>query len=597
MIALLPLLALVPQDSLPGPLQVKNLGVRLRDGTRAGSLTLDGPFLGVSEARRNTVSRKFTYDRRHGLRQLSASTLQNGEFSHLLGHGLFVTTGSESLLGDLNGDGDGTDVCVVGVDLAHDVTMPALTIGTPNDISFVLGADLIGMRIFESIEGVMLNGDFDTNDVVAVGWQPSTSSFLSPSYSIYRMYALDGAWTFEISEGGERHDYTHDGDRTDKVYGVQDLATGSVTILPLAIDSSNPIRTPGQRVFAFNASEADTGVDLDGDGLLTKSILHAYSLDRGELVNLQTESSVFDHLEDGHTVAFSREEAGLVDLNGDGDMLDSVAQVYDGLTGTITNTGLAAPNPAYRVVLDGTLLTFRVSESAQGGTDLNGDGDTSDTILHTLDLATGTVLNTGFPHSPNAEGILILNEKIVGDQNGDGDAVDQLPHFLGGGATPGFTLPLNTNLALGSGRWLYLLVAESNVGQDLNGDGDQLDLVYQLYDRTTGDLTNTGLEYDDVVLGLSGHFGLFRVPENGLVDLNGDGDTSDEVMHVRDLKTGATRNLGLAIHPSDFATMNDELWAFPVDEMRQGADLDGNGVIEDVRVLHVIDREHKLRAR
>lgn len=74
------------------------------------------------------------------------------------------------------------------------------------------------------------------------------------------------------------------------------------------------------------------------------------------------------------------------DLNDDGDTLDSVAHLYDFVTGSLTNLGLATDLSAVPTpfsLVDGKLL-FRVPEVSQGGADLDGDGDTSDAILHAV---------------------------------------------------------------------------------------------------------------------------------------------------------------------------------------------------------------------
>jgi hypothetical protein len=39
------------------------------------------------------------------------------------------------------------------------------------------------------------------------------------------------------------------------------------------------------------------------------------------------------------------------------------------------------------IVLEGNRLAFHASESSQGNTDLNGDGDTSDVVMHVADLS------------------------------------------------------------------------------------------------------------------------------------------------------------------------------------------------------------------
>ena len=104
---------------------------------------------------------------------------------------------------------------------------------------------------------------------------------------------------------------------------------------------------------------------------------------------------------DGNLVAFIVSESNEgSDLNGDGDTNDFVPHVYDHTTGMTTNIGLAFSGFAFS--LDGNLLAFHVFESAQGNTDLNGDGDTNDLVLHVYDhTAVTPVTNIGLATSFN----------------------------------------------------------------------------------------------------------------------------------------------------------------------------------------------------
>jgi len=70
------------------------------------------------------------------------------------------------------------------------------------------------------------------------------------------------------------------------------------------------------------------------------------------------------------------------DLNGDGDALDGVLHVYDERADRGFSTGLALYGSYAR---DGSLSAFRVLESVQGE-DLNGDGDLADEFAYVLDL-------------------------------------------------------------------------------------------------------------------------------------------------------------------------------------------------------------------
>jgi hypothetical protein len=189
----------------------------------------------------------------------------------------------------------------------------------------------------------------------------------------------------------------------------------------------------------------------------------------------------------GDLVAFRVPEAaqGGIDLNSDGDASDQVLQVFDAGTGISTNLGLAADD----FLLEGGLAAFRVRESSQGDTDLNGDGDASDRVVHVFDAAAGITTNLG-----------LAAWAVTGVE---GDLV----------AFP---------------------VMESSQGRsDLNGDGDAVDFVAHVFSATTGTTRNLGLATESR-FAVEGNIVAFRVWERGQgsTDLNGDGDTSDFILHV-----------------------------------------------------------------
>jgi hypothetical protein len=177
------------------------------------------------------------------------------------------------------------------------------------------------------------------------------------------------------------------------------------------------------------------------------------------------------------------------------------------------------------------------------------------------------------------------------DANGDGDSLDgylvvrdhcspiascddwSIPTGTGGHPLIAAQLrqPLNV-----SGPLVLMVVDESNhgpVGTNLNGDSDASDDVLHIYDFDASSATSTGFAVADFVLGERTHVAAcddfvhlvaFRVPESqqGNTNLNGppfetdipeDTDTDDAVMHVRDLVSGTTVNLGQAARPCEFA--------------------------------------------
>jgi len=71
------------------------------------------------------------------------------------------------------------------------------------------------------------------------------------------------------------------------------------------------------------------------------------------------------------------------------------------------------------------------------------------------------------------------------------------------------------------------------------------------------------------------------------VDLNGDGDMQEGVLHVHEFASGQTRNMRAAASFGGFISSREALLA--VSEFQQGMDLDGSGRIDASAVLHVGD--------
>ena len=149
---------------------------------------------------------------------------------------------------------------------------------------------------------------------------------------------------------------------------------------------------------------------------------------------------------------------------------------------------------------------------------------------------------------------------------------------------------LGASSALINEDWLVYSVFESFLSEDLNGDGDREDAVVHVEKRSTGETTNLGLAgpSSGVSLGfaVSGNWLVFGVSETQQrEDLNGDGDREDySVVHVHKLSTGETTNLRLA---GGGRALGDwfVLWA---SESQQGEDLNGDGDTED-DVVHLVD--------
>jgi hypothetical protein len=121
----------------------------------------------------------------------------------------------------------------------------------------------------------------------------------------------------------------------------------------------------------------------------------------------QTSLPILETKQSPTSAIFATNEKGGTDLNGDGDTADRVVQIVDGPSGTVTNTHMAASVLKNPIVGSSALATadglaaFIETEKgenqggAASGTDLNGNGQTTDDILRV-----DTTL--GLPRTPDA---------------------------------------------------------------------------------------------------------------------------------------------------------------------------------------------------
>jgi hypothetical protein len=395
--------------------------------------------------------------------------------------------------------------------------------------------------------------------------------------------------------------------------GVFLLVFASITVLPaaakarlaatnvgLAAPRGSTLLVHEDRIVFTVDERTQGGTDLNGDDDVADLILHAFEVETETATNVGLDTSDGFAL-DERWLAFTVDEgsqgAGGTDFNNDGDVTDLVLHVHNLATGTTTNLGLDASGG---FVLDERWLAFAVHEGSQAATDLNGDGDTfDDLVLHVYNLATGTTTNLGL----DASGGFVLDERWLAfavdedrqvgiDLNGDNDTLDFVLHVVNvKTGRPAFNLGLASNIFDLSKEWLAFTVDErSQGGTHLNDDDDTLDFVLHVFDLETGTTTNVKLD-------ASGGFALgkewiaFAVRETrqGSTDLNTDGDTSDQVVHMFNMKTGTTTNVGLSMSLFGSFGVGKEWIAFTVDEKGQGeTDLNGDGDASD-QVVHVID--------
>src|SRR5204863_8920698 len=103
-------------------------------------------------------------------------------------------------------------------------------------------------------------------------------------------------------------------------------------------------------------------------------------------INAAGSSSIVD--ERGGLLVYSGETVARRDWNGDGDLDDVVLFTWDERSGELVNTGLDANAASL-----GQGLVLVVVLEAHGAGDLNGDGDTLDSVVESYDLRTRALTN------------------------------------------------------------------------------------------------------------------------------------------------------------------------------------------------------------
>lgn len=309
----------------------------------------------------------------------------------------------------------------------------------------------------------------------------------------------------------------------------------------------------GSDVFVVRPDPADpAGADalLFPDGQLDDVVLESVDATTGTITTLCPADEV--SVANGNA-AFLRPESttGTAScpggsLNGDGDTADRVVQLSIA-AGPTQNLGLAAT----AVKLSSTLVAALVDEAAQGNTNLNGDGDATDTVLEVHPVGAGVWTSVGRAAS---------------------------------------------SLAVSGNRVAFLVPEAQQGAVSLNGDVDAVDDVLHVYEHGGFGLRNVGRAAEEFVLGEPTgtacgprHLVAFRTNEaaQGAGPLNGDGDTSDGVIQVYDIETNTLTNLGQAVTPCrleicDPATpykVEGASVKFLTLESEQNEDLDGNGIV------------------
>jgi hypothetical protein len=369
--------------------------------------------------------------------------------------------------------------------------------------------------------------------------------------------------------------------------GTAPLPPATVTDLGLIPAS---ISGPGA-LSRIEVQEASQGADLNGDGDLADTV--GYLHDSVARVTRVLEADELDLQTLGDVAVFTVEELG-VDLNGDGDGFDSVYHVRDGALAPARGLGLASSFP--QAALEGDVLALAVSEFMQG-LDGNGDGDLTDVVTTVVHLESGRIDESGLASSPFAVhdgyvGVLLDEADQGADANGDGDVDDTVLHTFDAHTGPVHSSGLAAGLGRlwHAGRFFAHVADEGAHGADLDGDGAvdaELAFLLDPLDGSTLILPGRIVAASNTRIALT-------VPEE-TEDRNGDGDLDDHVLVLLEASTaGAMLDTGLAVGPGPLAEFAGDYLVLGSPEIARAADLNGDGDQLD-SVLEVVDPSGVVR--
>lgn len=302
-------------------------------------------------------------------------------------------------------------------------------VGAATGTAYALSSEYVGVVTPEAEEGSSsgcdLNGDSDVGDDVfrwVIASDQTTDPF--PVTDSTRLLAVDVAlpggsggvvrqadgWVLAVDEAADGRD--RDGEpATDRIICAIHVPTdsnapwnfehnGTSSPRPIGLTWLSEDRTSPNRFFAAITEDAlaiavnPPPISFNADTDLLDSLPTVASLigtsDEARFPGVQFGTSAANAgVAVNETVAFHRlSEAaqGATDLNGDGDANDVVLQRFsltNGFPTTIFGTGHTAPGDA--VVTSATAdFGAYVQSEGQTATDLNGDGDTTDLVIRTI---------------------------------------------------------------------------------------------------------------------------------------------------------------------------------------------------------------------
>ncbi len=272
--------------------------------------------------------------------------------------------------------------------------------------------------------------------------------------------------------------------------------------------------------------------------------VHAYDVLRKEDSELAHGTSPFIF---GLTAVFETVEAD-VDLNGDGDMDDTVIQYANVRDKKVVSTKSIGRHPS----IFADVIIFSTKES-ELGIDFTNDGDEDDDIVRMYDMKTGEVINTkaagDYPVLNQKYAVFVTEEKQVDtDLNADGDKVDKIMRVYNREDRGVTNVPVEGSRAVMSkgnyavfaseGRIKILDAREKKVfDTEQEGSSPSISGDVVLFTRNGyvygWDIEKKSVGKMSVIADEVSVFedrAAFSSPEKNLGDLNGDGDQDDVII-------------------------------------------------------------------
>jgi subtilisin-like proprotein convertase family protein/Tol biopolymer transport system component len=290
--------------------------------------------------------------------------------------------------------------------------------------------------------------------------------------------------------------------------------------------------------------------DLNGDGDTLDRVVQLYEGGEAAAENLGWAATAVSLSEDWLVALVSEADQGGTDLNGDFDRNDQVIGIYDRAARSWTNLARAADTVEVR----GGLVAYITPESAEGaqGTDLNGDGDTADRVLRLYNAETRQhIAVIDRMNRRQAVEEFVLGPAVCQNGSRNGEICDGRSDCPGGWCAPAL---------------VAFRTREASQGVDLNGNpAKQVDVI-QVYDVRHRRLVNTGQAVTPCQLEACDPSVPYRVAIDTVTfltlesdqdqDLNGDGDKADLVLqkfNVPSALRGLNRSNGAGGGAAGFA--------------------------------------------